>query len=299
MGLFVTIKSPVIDWVKFDAMVKVDPESGEAAAFLHKWAETLSGIEKTGFIERGRLLHEFDSRRLYQNKKLPNNRYGTAFGSFKEWLEEVWPYSTRDAYASKETYKELEKDLSWEDMLKISRDNLTTLRLTVTSSEHRHKADVIEAAQLKSNDDFVDYMNKKYHLIIGRKKTYKTKSDVDQVKAIKEATTQIREHEGGTEGDAIEHATRDLAQTLQEQAKPNGHANGHAKTNGHAEDVINRNLRLTPAQDGILIRGLQKVQSEDSSIDSMETFLVRLVEDVILTEWTGPEDTQANEAMVN
>src|SRR3974390_2442619 len=288
----------IVTWKKYDYLIQSKKEP-EAAQLLQQQASNISNIDKTVFIERGRILYEFKKRELFLHKDLR-----VCANSFDEWVSAVWPYSARDAYMAMSLYEKLrgveeKPEIAWEDMLEIPRVNLETLKKNV-SEETRKKPDVIKAAREMPNELFCEYVNKHYEMLAEPEEGMVCRGPRSQMKKIKKRIATRKEKDGGTTGDVLEGWAANDEQTAETSpaapnghVKPNGHANGHAKT-----DLIYLTFELTPEENEAVLRGYEQARKDYPDIVSLKNVFVDYMRS-FSEKWTGPEDTQANEAMVN
>jgi hypothetical protein len=197
----------IIDWKAIAAMNDV-----MAGNLLHQWAKKLEGLYRSGFIERGCLLHIMHFRALTSVKGI-NNKNGTCFGTFEEWLEEVWPYSLRDARASKSTYEKLKEFFPIEWMVGITRANLQTLN---DLDEHYLKdPELKEPAETMKNEEFCEFINNKFHLLVEPKVPVTVKADKSAAKVMNNRIATVAEEEGISRGQALEAIIADQQQSQQ------------------------------------------------------------------------------------
>lgn len=134
-----------LDWHAVKRMA-----SPEAASILDGALRALDGLSKRIFIERGLILYEVESRRLWEHLTDPTT--GAPYRSFEKWVVTAADYSRRDCFYALAAAKEL-KDIPVRDLSQMPRCNIALLQ--TLSSGVRQRPEVIEAAKKLPEKEFV------------------------------------------------------------------------------------------------------------------------------------------------
>lgn len=133
-----------LDWHAVRTMQPAD-----AAMALDGALRALDGLSKRVFIERGLILLEVESRRLWEHLAAPE---GTPYRSFEQWVCSAADYSRRDCFYALAAAKEL-RDIPVRELSQMTRSNIEVMK--TLSSGVRQKPEVIEAAKTLPEREFV------------------------------------------------------------------------------------------------------------------------------------------------
>lgn len=134
-----------LDWKAVRAMVPQD-----AAVTLDGALRALDGLSKRIFIERGLILLEVESRRLWGHLDDPST--GAPYRSFERWVVTAADYSRRDCFYALAAAKEL-RDIPIRELSQMTRSNIEVMK--TLSSGVRQRPEVIEAAKTLPEREFV------------------------------------------------------------------------------------------------------------------------------------------------
>jgi len=140
-----------LDWHAVRAMA---PEP--AAIALDGALRALDGLSKRIFIERGLILLEVESRRLWEHLASPE---GVPYRSFEQWVCSAADYSRRDCFYALAAAKEL-RDIPVRELSQMTRSNIEVMK--TLSSGVRQKPEVIEAAKNLPEREFVAKIQGEY-----------------------------------------------------------------------------------------------------------------------------------------
>lgn len=124
----------------------------QAAHYLSNRLIAMERDWKLGFIERGLILLNVQSRELW---RLMNNSEGKPYHSFENWVTTCAPQSRRDCFAALAAVKELQ-DVPLEHLAEISRCNIIQLQHLSTSI--RSTPEVLEAAKTLTEEAFAEHI---------------------------------------------------------------------------------------------------------------------------------------------
>jgi hypothetical protein len=140
-----------LDWHTVQAM---PPE--DAAVALDRSLRALDGLSKRIFIERGLILMEVESRRLWEHL---DDSDGTPYHSFEQWVCSAADYSRRDCFYALAAAKEL-RDIPVRELSQMTRSNIEVMK--TLSRGVRQKLEVIEAAKSLPEREFVEKIQMDY-----------------------------------------------------------------------------------------------------------------------------------------
>jgi hypothetical protein len=140
-----------LDWHAVRSMAPVD-----AAIALDGALRALDGLSKRIFIERGLILLEVESRRLWEFLATPE---GIPYRSFEHWVTLAADYSRRDCFYALAAAKEL-RDIPVRELSQMTRSNIEVMK--TLSSGVRKQPEVIEAAKTLPEREFVAKLQNDY-----------------------------------------------------------------------------------------------------------------------------------------
>lgn len=132
------------------------PDS-EAAQILDSRLRELERLYKRGFVERGFILLEMEERQLW--KEITDKETKEKYTSFERWVCGAASHSRSDCFAALRAVKEL-RDVPAEKLLQTPRCNVEVLRKL--SPQVRRRPEIIEAAQTKSEKEFIQQIEEKH-----------------------------------------------------------------------------------------------------------------------------------------
>jgi hypothetical protein len=121
-----------------------------AAEALNGALVALDRLSKRLFIERGLILLEVESRRLWEHLTDPTTK--APYRSFEKWVVTAADYSRRDCFYALAAAKEL-RDIPVRELSQMPRCNIALLQ--TLSSHVRQRPEVIEAAKTLPEREFV------------------------------------------------------------------------------------------------------------------------------------------------
>jgi len=121
----------------------------EAATAMDGALRALDGLSKRIFIERGLILLEVESRRLWEHLA---DADGVPYRSFEQWVCSAADYSRRDCFYALAAAKEL-RDIPVRELSQMTRSNIEVMKTLSTGV--RQKPEVIEAAKNLPEKEFV------------------------------------------------------------------------------------------------------------------------------------------------
>jgi hypothetical protein len=134
-----------LDWRAVKRM-----DAPEAATMLDGALRSLDRIAKQLFIQRGLILLEVESRRLWEHLTDPET--GAPYRSFEKWVVTAADYSRRDCFYALAAAKEL-RDIPVKELSQMPRCNIALM--SQLSSQVRQRPEVIEAAKTLPEKAFV------------------------------------------------------------------------------------------------------------------------------------------------
>jgi hypothetical protein len=141
------------DWTA----IKLLPDN-QAAEALRSILLNLEGAEECIFARRGLALLMFEERELY--KEFVDPEYGVPFASMDRWLKISLPKSWRYCTDAKNTILAVRAEIQPKDLFDIKRCNLEQLKKV--SSSVRILPEVVQAAKVLPEKEFISELNEKY-----------------------------------------------------------------------------------------------------------------------------------------